>query len=431
VRRGPRIAATALVALAAGGGLAAAEDVLRFALPPEIVTDLEGPLFVLEGMVPGVPVERCVTIYPRNGKADRVFLSGTTRGALAPLVHQQVVAGRAADGIRAGRDCQGFEADRTLWSGTLDQFPAADAPLQDGAALRPGEPRVYRFRVWLPAGASPPLDQLAEQDLEWAAELDELPPPPTTPTVTVTVPGQPQVLQTPAPPPPTCSRQPAERPSRTFTVDGRRATFLVGPARRVRPGEPLVLRVRDAAGVVHRATYTIDGRRIPSSAGRPWKAALPTAAVADASSVLVRVQTVGGAVKYGRVVLRARDCPPIVRAVAPAGSSSIVLDVDPGTTVARVGVSLPRGVRATPATRVLSAAGPRLALAARGARLALGAIPGGSSVRVRVPVAASSRSALALARCAGSDVLVRLEPIGEPVRWVRVPLQGRAGGCVR
>jgi hypothetical protein len=445
VRRPLRVLASVLVALGAGGGLAVAQDALRAAsAPPEIVTDLEGPLFLLQGMAAGAPaVERCVTVYPRGGTADDLALYGAVSGGLAGRIQQEVVAGRAEDGIRATRDCGGFVPDRTLWNDTLDNFPTSSAPLVDPAPLQPGEPRVYRFRVRLIGAEPPPLDQLAEQDLEWRAELDPIvPTTPTSTTVvteTITIPGEKQVPTTPVPAPtlvpaprPACATEPGERPIRVFVVDGRRVTLIVGPMRRLRPGEPLSVRLRDPAGVVFRASYELDGRPLPADGDRPWRAAVPVTALADGTSRLrVRVKTNGGEVRFGHVDLRPRPCAPVVRAAALAPRpSSITLDLDLGVTVRRVGVALPPGVAV--ARRGLSATASSrrpVPIGQRDGHVLLGAVRKGTALRVHVPVDAASRHALAVARCARMELVLRLEPVvGEP-RYVKTPLMGRGGGC--
>lgn len=459
MRRPVRLALSVLVALGAGGGLAAAQVVLRAQAPPEIVTDLEGPLFSLQSMTPGAaPIERCVTVYPRGGRADDVFVSGDVRGDLAPLVREEITAGRAADGVRASRSCDGFVPQTVLWTGTLDTFPTDGAPLRDAAPLAPGEPRVYRFRASLVDDQGPvPLDWQAEQDLRWRAELDPVAPPTTgttvvTQTETVTVPGAPGPAPapvTPAPPAPApapapaapkapaapaCVDQPAERPTRYFVVRGRRVALIVGPTRRLRAGEPLTLRVRDPKRQVRQATFELDGRRLEASSRRPWRATVDMEDLAPGTSrVLVRLVDRTGRVRYGRVELRRRPCPVLVRATAyDARPGGIVLHLDPGIAVRRIGLKLPRGVRIQ-RRGLRAAANPRrrVAFRVRRGRVTFGAVRQGTALRLKLPATRRSRRALALARCARSPIVVRIDPVRGKPRYVKVPLQGRGGGCRR
>lgn len=457
-----RVLLTVLVTLVAGGGLAVAQEALQATpKPPEIVTDLEGPLFLLEQMTPGVPIERCVTVYPRAGTAGALLLSARVVGSLTHLVHQEVTAGSATDGVRATRTCEGFEPERDLWAGSLDEFPTEDAPITDAASLAPGRPRVYRFRVWVAETAVLRLDELAEQDLTWTAELEPVVPPTTAPpttapptTVTVTTPAVTQTATTPVRPPatvtaappkgvpvpitpsapiaPSCVAQPSERPSATVVVGGRRATFIVGPTRRLRAGEPLVLRVRDTAGVIARATYEVDGRRLPAAATRPWRARMPVAVLRRGGSrVVVRIETTEGAVRYRHVDLRPSGCPSIVRAIAPAATPDrLVLSLDPGRALRGATVVLPSGV-ATADTAVRTTSGLRVVAVPRNRRLALGPMPAGVQLVLTTRVGGAHRDALDAARCGRAPVKLRLDPVDGPSQWVVVPLQGRGGGCSR
>lgn len=451
MRRPLRLALSLLVALGAGGGLAVAQVALRTAAPPEIVTDLEGPLFSLQAMTPGAaPVERCVTVYPRGGRADDVFLSGDVTGALAPRVREEITAGRAADGVRATRSCGGFVPETTLWSGPLSDFPTDGLPLRDPAPLAPGEPRVYRFRASLDDSGGPvPLDQQAEQNIRWRAELEAVPPPATatvvTETQTVTVPGPAPVPVTPAAAPApapgshaprsdACVTEPGERPTRYFMIEGRRVAFIVGPARRLRAGEPLTLRVRDPKHKVRRATYEVDGRRIDAGAERPWRGELSVRRLSSGTSrVLVRLVDRRGRVRYGRVELRSRPCPVLARATAyDARPGGIVLHLDPGVAVKRIGLGLPDGVKvARRGMRAAATPRRRVAFRVRRGRVVFGRVRGGTSLRLKLPVTMRSRRALALARCARSHVVVRIDPVKGPRRYMKVPLQGRGGGCRR
>ncbi|MDW5596001.1 hypothetical protein VSS74_16750 [Conexibacter stalactiti] len=179
-----RLLATAITLLLAAGVAAYALAAQSPSKPPSIVLDEGGPLFTLQGMRPGAaPEERCIALTARGGTATRLELSGTVDGPLAQRLLMQVAVG-SAPAPAATRSCDGFTAERELWSGTLADFPADDGPLLSAGPLPGGQRHVFRFRVRLPADAVVSASDTATQDLRWRAELD----PPTTSSTPVPAP---------------------------------------------------------------------------------------------------------------------------------------------------------------------------------------------------------------------------------------------------
>lgn len=192
--------ASALLLLGSGAVFALAND--GPSEPPSIALDGDGPLFELQGMQPGdPPAERCIALTAQGGAATRLELSGTSGGPLASRLRMAVEDGSAPAGDPgATRDCTGFDGARPLWSGTLADFPAEGAPAVSAGTLPAGERRVFRFRVWLPAGAVVGANEVAEQTIRWRAELEAPPgPAPVPPDGGATPPGRtgPQSLATP------------------------------------------------------------------------------------------------------------------------------------------------------------------------------------------------------------------------------------------
>lgn len=138
---------------------------------PSIELSSHGPLFTLQGIRPGAPpAERCIALEARGGSVARLELTGGVSGPLADALAMDVATGPAPTPA-SDRRCDGFAARRTLWSGTLADFPRDGAPAVS-EPLAAGTSRVFRFRVWLPAEAVVDPDDTARQDLYWKAEFE-------------------------------------------------------------------------------------------------------------------------------------------------------------------------------------------------------------------------------------------------------------------
>jgi hypothetical protein len=104
------------------------------------------------GLMPGTPVERCIDVT-YTGTVDPtavlIYASGAPTGTLAPYLDLTVEVG--TDTSAGFRDCTGFSASATVYSGTLAAFAAAHGayaaglPTWDPAASP--DTRTFRFRL--------------------------------------------------------------------------------------------------------------------------------------------------------------------------------------------------------------------------------------------------------------------------------------------
>ncbi len=104
------------------------------------------------GLMPGATVDRCIDVT-YTGTVDPtavlIYASGAPTGTLAPYLDLTVEVG--ADTAAGFRDCAGFAASSTVYSGTLAAFAAGHGTYAAGLstwdpAASP-DTRTFRFRL--------------------------------------------------------------------------------------------------------------------------------------------------------------------------------------------------------------------------------------------------------------------------------------------
>jgi hypothetical protein len=114
----------------------------------ELVSDDAGtPLFQVAGMRVGDAASSCIAVTNRSEVPVDVALHTRTTGDLDRFLRLDVERGTA--GSRPSRSCDGFTAEATVFTGSLAEFPSADAPGVADGALEAGGTRVYRYTATL------------------------------------------------------------------------------------------------------------------------------------------------------------------------------------------------------------------------------------------------------------------------------------------
>ncbi len=145
------------------------------------------PLFQEAGLVNGQTFERCTVLTNEGPQPADVTLFGTASQAdLSPWLNLELVRGTLPGGGPAG-DCTGFVADAddyglgaggTVFRGTLDTLPGADAGIADPTRWAVGEQHAYLLRVHY-TGDNPQQGLRTVQSFSWGSTpFDDRPPDP-------------------------------------------------------------------------------------------------------------------------------------------------------------------------------------------------------------------------------------------------------------
>lgn len=130
-----------------------------------LTDDDEGrSLFDLDAMVPGRPVERCLTVaYDGTIVPVDLAVRAESAGPLAALLDVTVHEG--SDG--SFEDCSDFEASARLFDGTLEEMTAAGW-IELGPMFNTGDLRSFRVRVEV-QDVEGALGQAARAEFVWEA----------------------------------------------------------------------------------------------------------------------------------------------------------------------------------------------------------------------------------------------------------------------
>jgi hypothetical protein len=108
-------------------------------------------VFDLHGLKPGSTTSRCIRVSygSSGGLASTVRLYGTTTGTLAPHLKLKVTRGSFGGAVPADGACTGFDAERSVFDGTLAGYPDdyAGGIVDSDGSWTDGESAVYRIDV--------------------------------------------------------------------------------------------------------------------------------------------------------------------------------------------------------------------------------------------------------------------------------------------